>query len=229
MNRHFLTGLAEGDFGNGFILRQGLVEGDFWPRQRGCFNIYRGIDNSELVDFEHIIMVAEIKGLVRLPFHIQHKAATSYFYAVRACSGSGQEEQGTEAMVRLSLDETGRERLPKPNPAGNLSGQIIAEKRIRLCWWYWPLGEEASVDHFAVYGDGGNGVISYLQPVAIVPYRGPRIYSYDSASLSEGHYRFGVRSVTGAGIDDGNLRAIEISIGVTAPQGVMELCGGVDW
>ena len=127
----------EGRFGTGRQLCLGLTWGRFWTLRQGCSNLYRGQGHIDNIEFEHILIVSDSKAKLDLGGDLTHKPETDYFYAVRRVSGTGKQEQGTQAVVKLSLDENGQRRPSRPNCIRDLRAQPAAEGRIRLCWWYW--------------------------------------------------------------------------------------------
>jgi hypothetical protein len=222
--------LTEGDFGNGLPLCASWLEGDFWSRNQGGYNVYRGEGHIDNIDFGRIVATCTSKGLLSLPDHIGHQAGRDYFYAVRCVSGTGKQEKGTMAVVRLSLDDQG-DRCPKrPNCVRDLTAGPAAGGKIRVCWWYWPLGQEARPSHFAVFGDGGTGVIDYESSLAEIDYRGAGFYSYlSSPGDDRQQYRFGVRAVASlAGCGDcGNRTFVEAVVDLSGPDGIEGLAGNV--
>ena len=150
MDSDIFMGLTEGDFGNGLPLCASLLEGDFWTRRSGCCAVYRGEGNIANIDFERIVIAATDGGLLTLPDYITHEPGNDYYYAVRRISQTGKQEKGTVAIVRLALDDEGKRIGNRPNKVRQLKAGAAHEGRIRLCWFYWPMGAEAVPDHFAV-------------------------------------------------------------------------------
>ena len=226
MDAKFFNSLSEGDFGNGFALGQGLLEGDFWPRRQGCYNVYRGRDHIDNIDAEHIVATTSQKGVLAVPDYLDHDAAANYYYAVRCASGTGKEEQGTTATALLSLDESGDQRLGRPNCVTGLCAQAAAEGKTRLSWWYWPLRQQVEPDHFAVFGNGGSGDIDFAVELGQIAYTGEYFYSYLTSSGEDGQIcRFAVRAVSAAGSDDGNCASIAIGVDRGGPDGIEGLEG----
>lgn len=227
MDAKFFNSLTEGDFGNGFMLGQGLLEGDFWPRRAGCYNVYRGRDHIDNIDAEHIVATTTAKGMLSLADYLDHDPATNYYYLVRCISGSGKEEQGTMAAVLLSLDESGDQRPKRSNCVAQLSAWAVGGGKIQLSWWYWPLGQAVEPDHFAVFGDGGSGTIDFDVELAQVAYNGAYFYSYLTATGVDGQaYRFAVRAVSAVGDDDGNLGYVVAVVDLTGPASIEWIDGG---
>ena len=224
MKATFYNSLVEGDFGEGLLLCQSLVEGDFWSRCLGCCTIHRGQGHIDDVDYSRIIAVGSTTGSVTLPGHITHQVDTDYFYAARRVSPTGKSERGTMAVVRLSLDEQGEQRVARANRVCNLVAEAAEQGKIRLKWWYWSLGQSERCDHFAVYGDNGTGSIDYENVLAEIEYRGEHCYSYLSEAGDDGkRYQFSVRSVTEDGSDDGNRRAVSAAVDLTGPGGIEDI------
>lgn len=226
MDAKFFNSLNEGDFGNGFHLCQGLLEGDFWPRRLGCYNVYRGRDHVDNIDTENIVATASQKGVFALGDYLTHEADTNYYYAVRSASGSGKEEQGTTAVVLLSLDEAGDQRLARPNCVTGLVATAAAEGKTQLGWWYWPLKQQVEPTHFAVFGNGGSGDVDFGVELTQVTYTGGYFYSYLTGSGTDGEmFRFAVRAVSEAGNDDGNLAWVACGVDLSGPDTIEGLIG----
>lgn len=208
----------EGRFGAGRQLCLGLTWSRFWTLREGCCNLYRGQGHIDNINFEHIFIVSESKAKLDLGGNLTHEPETDYFYAVRRVSGAGKQEQGTQAVVKLSLDENGQRRPYRSNLIRDLRAQPAIEGRIRLCWWYWPLGQQAEPDYFAVYGDGGSGNINYDQVLAKLDHGSGYFYSYLSTPGVDGQtYRFSVRSVAKGDYDDGNRFFVEATVDLNGP------------
>ena len=227
MDLSFFNGLTEGDFGNALPLRLSLAEGDFWTRRLGCHAVYRGKGNIANIDFEQIVIAVTNGGLLTLPDYITHEPGNDYYYAVRRISQTGKQEKGTVAIVRLALDNEGKRRGNRPNKIRQLKAETIHEGRIRLCWFYWPMGAEAVPDNFAVYGDSGSGTINYENSLCEIPYKsGCYFYQFLSEPGNHGQWlRFSVRSVSSEGQDDGNMAFVEAVVNSLGPPGVGMIVG----
>ena len=218
MNYIGRNSLTEGDFGNGFYLCQSLVEGDFWTRSLGCYQIYCGCGHIDAIDYEQIVASSSSKGFLILPTYLNHTINTDYFYSVRYASDTGKEEQGTMSIIKLSLDEEGKQRVSRPNHVCGLKAEVVTNGCIRLSWWYWPIGQQIQPNHFAIFGDNATGTINYNQVLANIMWNNTVLYTYTSAPGIEGHaYRFSVRTVDADGNDDGNTGFVEAIVDLTGP------------
>ena len=221
MDARFYNSLTEGDFGSGPMLCEGLVEGDFWARGLGCYNVYRGSGHIDSIDYEHIVATADSRGLFALPNSVSHQSDTDYFYSVRAVSITGKSERGTMAMVRLSLDEQGQRRFDRPNQVRSLTAEPAEGGKIRLGWWYCSAGQQAEPVRFCVFGDGGAGSVDYETVLRQVEYTQDGFYSWlSSAGLDGKTYRFGVRSVAVDGTDDRSMAVVGAVVDLSGPVGV---------
>ena len=216
--------LIEGDFENGRLLCLSLTEGDFWTRRQGCFCIYRGKDGVHAIGYKRILGVSTKAGLCTLPASLSHKTSTDYFYSVRRFSSTGKNEMGTMAVVKLSLDAAGMQKANRANPIRNLCAEQVEEGRIRLTWWYWPLGQSSPPDYFVVYGDSGTGIIDYEKALSEIAYNGSIFYRVLTESGADGkRYRFSVRTMTQGGVDDGNHAYIEVIVKLTTPDSLSQV------
>ena len=221
MDLSFFNGLTEGDFGNVLPLCTSLVEGDFWTRRLGCHAVYRGKGSIANIDFERIVIATTDVGLLTLPDYITHEPDNDYYYAVRRISQTGKQEKGTVAIIRLALDGEGKRKGNRPNKVRQLKAEAAHEGRIRLCWFYWPMGAEAVPDHFAVYGDNATGTVNYENSLCEIPYKsGCYFYQFLSEPGSHGQrLRFSVRAVSGEQ-NDGNKAFVEMVVNTSGPPGV---------
>ena len=218
MDIHLYNNLTEGDFGNGLFLRQSLAEGEFWTLPNGCVAVYRGEDSVAKIDYERIAAVGFSQGFLQLPASFQHAPDNETFYAARRISGTGKQEFNSGVLVRVALDAQGRIRPAKPNRVQQMWTRQIDGGRIRISWWYWPMGEEAEPAWFYVYGDDGSGQVDYENPIAQVNYNGRYFHFTETEPLAEGTtYRFTVRAVTEEGVDDGNTAVIKATVDLTGP------------
>jgi len=162
-DRKFYNSLNEGDFGTGFPARQSLVEGDFWTVRDGLYVFCRGVGNVNRIDWGTIVHVAYAAGLTVVPAHLPHDPDSETYYGLRRVSETGKEEKGTQAIVKLVLDDQGL-RLPDlPNPVTDLQVQQVSHDTIRICWNYWPLDQDSLPDHLELYGDSGTGQIDFTR------------------------------------------------------------------
>jgi len=218
----------EGRFGAGRHLGLGLTWGRFWSRRRGCCNLYRCCGHVDDVDYEDIRAVGPSEGKMELIGSLVYDPNTDYFYAVRRVSGSGKQEQGTQAVVKLSLDEDVKVKGDRPNGVFGLAAHAVGGGRIKLYWWYWCLGQEVEPRSFKVYGNNGSGEIDYEQELAEVDYAGSRLYNYVSSAGEDSKvYRFSVRAVGDDGVDDGSLAFVEVRMDLSGPESLDELMGEV--
>ncbi len=228
MEKYFYNSLVEGDFGNGWPLRQSLVEGDFWTRLGGCYSVYRGQGQVGDVDYFSIIAAPTDTGELSVSDDISHAAGRNYFYVVRRISGTGRQELGSRSVVRLSLDEQGERLGPRPNVVSDLSARAIGDGRVALSWYYGPVGQKIEPVGFEVLGDGGSGVIDYENALGQVSFRGGGYYSFVSPAGEEGQQlRFVVRSVGSNGVDDGNCVSVSAVVDLSGPDSVEGLSGRV--
>jgi len=222
MDPGFYHSLIEGDFGNGFALRMSLTEGDFWTRGQGCYTVHRGEGYAGSIDFKHILCAQTSGGELNLPGYVTHRPDSETFYAVRRVSGTGIGEKGTMALVRLALDEQGKVRPLRPNPVRYLRASGVKGYRIRVSWWYWPLGEQIEPAYFAIYGDNGSKVIDYENPLGQVDYNKNYFYTFETEALTPGTpYRFAVRAVSEAGNDCRGRGWVEGEVNVAAANQII--------
>jgi len=85
----------------------------------------------------------------------------------------------------------------------------VPGNRVKLTW---TPPTNSDLDHFHVYYDAGSGTVSYTTPLAEVDADGSASYSWTSAPLADGTYKFVVRSVDSAGNADTNTTTVSVTI-----------------
>jgi hypothetical protein len=227
-DRKFFNSLSEGDFGTGFLVRQSLVEGDFWTAQDGLYAFYRGVGNVNRIDWEAMVHVTYAAGPTVVPAHVPHDPDSETYYGLRRVSETGKEEKGTQAIVKLVLDDQGL-RLPDlPNPVTDLQVRQISHDTIRICWNYWPLDQDSLPDHFELYGDNGTGQIDFTSELERIDCT--EVFTYDIDHLinpSMGRHRFAVRTIDVAGNSDGSTDFVDIEIKPAAQTQLANIEGKV--
>lgn len=223
MDARFFDSLFEGDSANGVKLGMGLTGGDFWPRVEGCQNLYRG-GSVCTVDFDTILAVRDINEiLIGCGDEVGHETGQSYLYVVRRANRCGDQEQSFGAAIRVVFDDEGDLIEPGCNKVFSIFAEQIEGPRVRVVWYYCPIGQETDCGGFNVYSNNGTGQIDYAMPVTAVDYAGARFYIHESGVLSEGKYLFVIRAVSKSGQEDDFDGAIEIEIGDMLPDGVGSL------
>lgn len=223
MDARFFDSLFEGDSANGVKLGMGLTGGDFWPRVKGCQNLYRG-GSVCTVDFDKILAVRDVDEiLIGCGDEVGHEAEQSYFYVVRRANRCGDQEKSFSAAIRVVFDGESDLIEPGCNKVFSIFAEQIKGPRVRVVWYYCPIGQEVACGGFNVYSDNGTGQVDYETPVTAVDYAGARFYIYESGVLSEGRYLFVIRAVSKSGQEDDFDGAIEIEIGNMPPDGVGSL------
>ncbi len=200
MDRMFLKEvLFYGASANAFKLGTVLTGGWFWVRVSGCTLLYRGEDISA-IDFNNILAAGDIGAeQIQPPAYIHHDSSSVYFYVVRRVSNFGMAEQTFSAAVKVAIDDDGDLTSPKPNSIIELKAEQLADDKVRLIWFYCPLGQKSKPACFKIYYDAGTGQINYENPLATVKYAGRKFYSYISSSLNTGTYLFAIKAEDSAG------------------------------
>jgi hypothetical protein len=220
MDAKFFDSLFEGDSANGVKLGLGLTGGDFWARIGGCQNLYRGA-SAELIDFDTILATRDMdEDFVTVPDFAGHEAASSYVYVLRRANICGYEEWTFRAAIKVSFDGQGNLIELGCNDVFTLTARQVAGPRIRLLWYYFPIGQGAESISFNIYWDSGTGQIDYETALGSVDYAGPRYYGFETVALGEDSYTFCVRAVSKDGQENEDLGTVGIQIRSEGPQGV---------
>lgn len=221
MDAKFFDSLFEGDSANGIKLGMGLTGGDFWPRVKGCDNLYRGPSEAE-IDFSSPVTVGGLEDdTMRPPVWLEHKAEAVYLYVVRRVSGCGREQQSFAAAVRVCFDEAGELVGPECNHIFAMSGRPVAGGRVELVWYYSPIAQAVGAAVFRVYSDDGTGQIDYDSVIGEVEYDGRRFYRWCSGAIAGlGGRRFCVRAVAKGGLEVTSRKYVAVQLRSDAPAGV---------
>ncbi len=195
-----------------------LTGGWFWTRRAGCSALYRGPSLAD-VDFDVILSVVDRDAQqVSVPTHLSHEPGSSHCYVVRRFNSVGDPEQTTSAAALVRIGADGRLAGPAPNPALGLNATPVSGHRVRLLWCYSSLNQQIAPEGFNVYWDCGNGQIDFTEPLALVPYQGPKCHGYVSDSLTDGVYRFAVRAVGADQAECMSLSSVRCPIQTGSPQ-----------
>ncbi len=209
--------LFTGMTGNAFKLGTVLTLGWFWPRIAGCSVLYRG-GSMGTIDFDNILAVIEADvSLIDAPGYVRHNSGEVYFYVVRRVNGCGEQEHTSAGAVKVSIGADGEPALPEPNSVFGLKAEQTAGNRVRLIWYYCPLGQGQKPVCFRVYCDGGTGQIDYGNSIAAIYYGGRKFYQYQSEPFDVGTYLFAVRAEDAGGTGNRSLARIEIQLDATNP------------
>ena len=110
----------------------------------------------------------------------------------------------------VSFDGTGAPPGLKPNTVHNLSVRPGAGGTFEIGFDYDPRGHEAPPALFAIFADGGDGVVDYGSAIGSVEYK-PRAgrFRFTTDAFAHGTAQtFSVRAVAADGTDDGSTAAV---------------------
>lgn len=204
-----------------------LTGGWFWMRRAGCAAVYRGPTLAQ-VDFNNVLSVSgQDAKEVSLPNHVSHEPNSSYCYVVRRFNSCGEVEQTNSAAAMVRIDGDGNLAPGMPNAVFGLKASQVYGHRVRLTWSYSPLEQQAAPEVFRIYWDSCTGQMNLVQPLAEVPYRGRRLYSYQSDALNEGTYTFVVRARSEEQTEDVSRESVSCSIRTLSPEAVPLLAAEV--
>ncbi len=222
MDSKFYDSLSEGDSVGGAKLCMGLTGGDFWARLAGASNLYRG-NTLDAIDFESLLAVSETDlERVVVPAGCGHDASEVYYYVLRKANGCGDEAGDLNAVVKVAFDSNGELIETGCNNVFDVYAEQVSGSKVRLVWFYSPLGHRNDVTRFNVYHDNGPVRINTLEQLGSVQYKGVRVYSIQVGALSEGSYKFCIGAEDAAGVEMLS-RSVRIDVSATVPEGVSEI------
>jgi len=195
-------GLTPWGFVNGLLLTGGW----FWSRVRGGYNLYRGADDKEQIDWSHPVGAgASDSSEVREFAWTAKPAGGRHWYGLKVVGAGGLESSAEDNLLAVAFDESGRLK-------GGLGGLIrcawaVTDSAgyIKLKWLYDGLYECAEPDEFVIYHDGGSGQIDFSSARGQVPYRRGQVrYEWSDGPFAAGtKVRFYVCARNSAGESNG--------------------------
>lgn len=186
--------LFNGMTANAFKLGTILHLGWFWARITGCCVLYRGADMGQ-INFADILVVAgnDADEIVP-PVYLPHESNSIHFYVLRRFNRCGDQELTLAAAAKVSLDANGELADAQPNRIFASRIERANTNKIRLVWFYCSLEQYSPPVRFNVYSDNRTGEIDFETPIAVINYRGPKFYSYNSDTLEPGRYFFAIKT-----------------------------------
>ena len=193
--------LFAGMTANAFWLGTVLTNGWFWVRQAGCTVLYRG-PSMEGIDFANALAVSELQvGEISPPSYLEHTGGETYFYVVQRFNGCGYQERTLAGAAKVRIGPNGSLTKPAPNNIFAVAADQIANKWIRLVWFYWPVEQGAQPVCFRIYHDGGTGQVDFENPIGSVVYRGRRFYGWESGAPDDGEHLFAIAAEDAEGAE----------------------------
>ena len=185
--------------------------GQMFPRAGGGYNLYRGANSPDQIDWDDPVGAAgrdaeNVRNFADRP----HDTNKVYHYAVRAISPGGVEQDRDGDPAGLRFDVSGQALLPPVHPPDELQCDPVAGGKFRLRWHYHATRRDQAPSGFRIYGDGGTGTVDYDAVVTTVPFEfWRRHYEYVTASFAQGtDVLWAVRTVNSAGQEERNTGAV---------------------
>jgi hypothetical protein len=185
--------------------------GQMFPRRSGGCNLYRGVGSPEQIDWEDPVGAAGQDATTIRNFRDRgHDADSVYYYAIRAVSPGGVEQEDRDQIACLSFDSTGKAIIPSLNAPCDLHVESLDAGRFKLNWYYGAAEVDQSPREFRVYSNSSAGVVDYNTPVASVPFKfWQRHYEYLTPSFDQGTVvTWAVRAVNSADQEERNTATV---------------------
>ena len=222
MEAKFYDSLSGGDSPMGSKLCMGLTGGDFWARVGGASNLYRG-SMLKTIDFEDLLAVSDVDlERVVVPARCVHQAEEVYYYVLRKVNRCGDETGDLNAVVKVAFDSNGELIAGRCNNVFDVYAEQVMGSRVRLVWFYSPLGHRASVAKFNIYHDRGPVRTEALEQLGSVGYKGVRVYSILVGALEAGSYKFCIGAQDAAGIEMLS-RSVRIDVSAMGLEAISEI------
>jgi hypothetical protein len=142
------------------------------PRE-GHWRVYHGLGGTEAIDYDAPVALAPL-GSESVSVSLSAAPGQRHFFAARAVSAAGVEEQNTHAVCCAQVDEAG-ELLPAPlAAASDLTAWAEPGGGVVIGFSYQPPPGFAGAECFEVLSDGGGGQLDLDDPIATLPALPPR-------------------------------------------------------
>jgi hypothetical protein len=211
MDAKFFDSIFEGDSANGVKLGMGLTNGDFWPRPKGCQNLYGGTSVCT-IDFDNILVVVDIEEELINVSGFDPEPCETYLYILCRVNCCGEEECSLSAAVKVEFDILGNILEPCCNNILVVIAEQFGGPQVRLIWYYCPIDQQAECGHFNIYWDNGSGEIDFETTICAIDYTRPGLYCYKTDMLTKSKYIFCVKAVSEANVMNGLTGRVEIQI-----------------
>jgi len=144
------------------------IEPGWMEPREGHWRVYHGLGDSRAIDYEAPVALAPLGG-ESVSVSLSAAPGERHFFAARAVSAAGVEEQNTHAVCCMEVDEAG-ELLPAPLAAvGDLTAWAEPGGGVVVGFSYQPPPGFAAAEHFEVLSNGGGGQLDLDDPVATLP------------------------------------------------------------
>jgi hypothetical protein len=220
-------GLSMSGLANGMMLSGGV----FWPRIEGGYNLYRGKDDPDNIDWSFPVGASGGASIeIRNFGWLSYDPDSTYWFGLRAVGAGGVENEDGSNVFVVYTDGSGHFKDPVPIAVGNLFAQPAAGGMIRLFWSHFVERGFSSPTHFQIFDNAGSGPVDYGTPISEVLGGGGLQFSAAVGPYSHGdRVTFGVRAAikdgaTVIGLDENTLTATAVADaeGPPAPS-VLEL------
>jgi len=200
--------------------------GQMFPRSSGGHNLYRGIGSPEQIDWNDPVGAASKDAAGIRNFDDRgHDTGSAYYYAVRAVSPGGVEQDDRDQVARLSFDAAGQAIVPSVEAPCDLQVAPVAGGRFRVNWYYGVAEADQSPKEFRIYSNNGSGGVDYNTVVASVPFKfWQRHYEYVSQSFGSGTVvAWGVRTANSADQEERNTVTVSTTADAAGPPSIDEV------
>jgi hypothetical protein len=212
--------LFHGMTANAFKLGTILHLGWFWARIAGCSVLYRVADMRQ-INFADILVVAgNDADEILPPACLPHESNSTHFYVLRRFNRCGDQELTLAAAAKVSLDANGELADAQPNRIFASKIERADANKVRLVWFYCPLEQESQPARFNVYSDNRTGQIDFETPIAVIDYRGPKFYGYNSDTLEPGRYLFTIRAQDANGTESNSYNHLSVEFAGAGPDAI---------
>lgn len=212
--------LFSGMSANAFKLGTVLSLGWFWFRLSGCSVMYRG-KGMEEIDFHKLLAVGPSEAQqLQPPDYFEHENDSKYFYIIRRVNLCGMEEQSLGAAVRVVIDPSGELAEPEPNAVFGAKIEHSGSNKVKLLWFYCPVGQGERPVCFNIYTDNGTGQLDYETAIAKIPYTKPQFYSYEADVSGAGKHLFAIRAEGGNGVENSSLVFLQTQLLTVSPEAI---------
>ena len=201
--------------------------GQLFPRPGGGYNLYRGLASARQIDWHDPVGAAGQNHTTIRNFPDRgHDPDLVYYYAVRAVSPGGVEQDSRDEIARLAFDANGQAILPSVESPSDLRIEPLQGGRFRLSWYYRASKPAAGPKEFRIYTNDGTGAVDYDTPVTTVPFLFWRWhYEYVTDAFASGTTTtWSVRTVNSLEQEERNTNAVSATADAVGPPPNADAC-----
>ena len=126
--------------------------------------------------------------------------------------------RGTHLGRCYKGNNEGEQSPPLPNKIFALKAEQVECNKVKLIWFYCPIGQKSQPVQFNIYYDSGTGQLDYENPLSSIDYQGRIFYSFTTDCLESGRYMFAVRAEDADSTENDSQAKLYIQLDAANPN-----------